>query len=327
MAQNASPTKNATFGRISVVTPIYNESGNIRELHRQLSAVLRKLSPEYEIIAVNDGSRDDSATHLDAVAKNDVRFKVIHFRANRGQTAALLAGLDHASGDIIVTMDSDLENDPADIPRLIDELHNGADVVSGWRKERWQGSMFSRKLPSMMANKLISFITGVKLNDYGCILKAYRRHVITGIPLYGEMHRFIPAYAAWKGARVSEIVVNHRPRTYGRSNYGFGRMPRVLLDLVLIKFLDRYMDKPIHFFGGIGFVSLTLGVVAGLVAIYLKIVHLRDFVATPLPVFSALLIIVGVQMIAMGIIAEILMRTYYGSQNKKPYDIREKINL
>ncbi len=313
--------------KISVVTPIYNEAGNIQRLYSELTSVLVKITSEYEIIAVNDGSRDASMIELLSLAKKDQRFKVLNFRANRGQTTALLAGLDHATGEIIITIDSDLENNPADIPLLLAKINEGYDVVSGWRKDRWQGNWLVRKLPSISANKLISFITRVKLHDYGCILKAYRREVIAGVPLYGEMHRFIPAYASWKGAKVTEVIVGHRPRTYGKSNYGFSRTFKVLLDLVVIKFLDKYMDKPIHFFGGFGFISLFFGLLAGLGAIALKIFHARDFVATPLPTFSALLIIVGVQLIAMGIIAEILMRTYYGSQDKKPYDIKDKINL
>lgn len=313
--------------KISLVTPVYNETGNIDRLHTELTEVLSSITTNYEIIAVNDGSKDDSYERLRKIAVNDPHLKVIDFRANEGQTAALSAGLDHAVGEIIVTIDSDLENDPADIPRLLEKLDEGFDVVSGWRKNRWQGKWLTRKLPSVSANWLISLITKVKLHDYGCILKAYRRDVISGVSLYGEMHRFIPAYASWQGARVTEVVVNHRPRTYGKSNYGFSRTFKVLLDLVVIKFLDKYMDKPIHFFGGFGFISFALGLLAGLTSIIMKMAHYRDFVATPLPIFSALLLIVGVQLIAMGIIAEILMRTYYGSQNKKPYDIKQKHNF
>ena len=313
--------------RISVVTPIYNEVGNIQRLYSELTVVLSKITPEYEIICVNDGSKDKSLMELISLAKKDKKLKVIDFRVNRGQTTALLAGLDHATGEIIVTIDSDLENNPADIPLLLAKINEGFDVVSGWRKNRWQGKWLTRKLPSIVANWLISIITGVKLHDYGCILKAYHHQVISGVSLYGEMHRFIPAYASWKGAKVTEVIVDHRPRIYGKSNYGFSRTFKVLLDLVVIKFLDRYMDKPMHFFGGFGFISFALGILTGIAAIVLKITHIRDLVATPLPVFSALLLIVGVQLIAMGIIAEILMRTYYGSQDKKPYDIKEKINF
>jgi dolichol-phosphate mannosyltransferase len=203
-------------------------------------------------------------------------------------------------------------------------------VVSGWRKDRWNGGFVTRmkrRLPSACANWLISKITKVKLHDYGCIMKVYKADVLKGVALYGEMHRFIPAYAYWQGARVTEIPVNYQPRKFGVSNYGIGRTFRVLLDLVVIKFLSKYMNRPIHFFGGIGFISLTAGIVSGLLALILKIAHIRDFVQTPLPIFSALFIIVGVQLIAMGIIAEMVMRTYYESQGKKPYSISEVINL
>ncbi len=313
--------------KLSVVTPIYNEKGNLERLYKELMDVLGVTGKEYEIIAVNDGSRDGSRETLKELAKKDRRFKVIHFNANHGQTAALLAGIDNASGEIIVMIDSDLENNPEDIPRLLQKIDEGYDVVSGWRKERWGDKKFRRKLPSILANKLISKITGVPLHDYGCILKAYKRDVIVGIRLYGEMHRFIPAYASWRGARVTELPVDHRPRTYGKTNYGISRTFRVLLDLLVIKFLDKYMNRPMHFFGGLGFVSLALGFVAGGMAIIFKLIHYRNFVETPLPTFSALFIIVGVQLIVMGILAEILMRTYYESQDKKPYFIKERINF
>jgi len=311
---------------LSIVLPVYNEEKNIDPLFEELEAVLSKLNKEFEVIAVNDGSRDDSLKRLKAHSKK-AHIKIINFSANAGQTAALMAGIDHAKGDIIITMDSDLENDPKDIPRLLKKMDEGYDVVSGWRRNRWKGKFFRRKLPSISANWLISIITGVKLHDYGCILKAYKRDTIEGVRLYGEMHRFVPAYASWHGAKVTEIEVNHRPRIHGKSNYGLGRIYRVLLDLLVFKFLHKYMDKPIHFFGGIGFVSFALGTLAGLSAVALKIFQLRDFVATPLPVFSALMLIVGVQLIVMGILAEMVMRVYYEGQSKKPYTIKEKVNL
>jgi dolichol-phosphate mannosyltransferase len=313
--------------KLSVVTPVYNEKGNLERLHKELTEVLRVTGKDYEIIAVNDGSRDGSLEVLRTLAQKDPHFKVINFIANHGQTAALLAGIDHASGDIIIMIDSDLENDPKDIPRLLEKIDEGYDVVSGWRKERWGDKKFRRKLPSVLANKLISQITRVPLHDYGCILKAYKRDVIVGVRLYGEMHRFIPAYASWRGAKVTEIPVDHRPRTYGKTNYGISRTFRVLLDLLVLKFLTKYMNRPIHFFGGLGFVSLALGCVAAGAAIIMKIIGYRTFVGTPLPIFSALFIIVGVQLVVMGILAEILMRTYYESQDKKPYTIKEKINF
>jgi hypothetical protein len=219
-----------------------------------------------------------------------------------------------------------LENDPNDIPRLIDKLNEGYDVVSGWRKKRWKGHLFTRKIPSVCANWFISKITGLHLHDYGCILKVYKKEVIEGISLYGEMHRFIPAYAVWRGAKVAEITVNQRARIHGKSNYGLGRTFKVVLDLVVIKFLDKYMNRPMHFFGGIGFISFGVGVFSGISAVILRFFGLH-LVQTPLPIFSALFIIVGIQLIVMGIIAEMLMRTYYESQGKKSYLIKETINL
>lgn len=313
--------------KISVVTPIYNEAKNIPILIGEINEVLSGMGNDYEIVCVNDGSKDDSFSVLTTLAKNDSHIKVINFRNNFGQTAALSAGIDNATGDLIVPIDSDLENDPKDIAKLVSKISEGYDVVSGWRENRWKGKFLTRKLPSVCANWLISKITGLPLHDYGCILKVYKREVIEYTNLYGEMHRFIPAYAFWRGAKVAEVKVNQRQRIHGKSNYGFARTFKVVLDLVVIKFLDKYMNKPMHFFGGIGFISLILGLLAGFVAVFLKIVHSRDFVETPLPTFSALLVIVGVQLVVMGIIAEILMRTYYESQNKKPYIIKDKINL
>lgn len=313
--------------KISVVTPIYNERGNLEELVQRLQDVFSTLQKPYEIIAVDDGSKDGSFELLEKLAKKDVHLKVISFQTNKGQTAALSAGIERATGDIIVTMDSDLENDPADIPQLLLKLDEGFDVVSGWRRTRWQGKFLTRKLPSILANKLISRITRLPLHDFGCILKAYRREVIEDVKLYGEMHRFIPAHASWHGARVTEIPVSFSPRRYGVSKYGFSRTFRVLLDLVLLRFLDRYFTKPMHFFGGIGSISLLLGTLTATLAVVLKIIDVRDFVETPLPIFSALLLIVGIQLIVMGILAEMQMRTYFESQGKRPYRVMREINF
>lgn len=313
--------------KITIVTPIKNEARNIPILFDEIKTVMKEMAVDYEIIAVNDGSTDGTSTILANLAKDDFHIKVINFRVNFGQTAALSAGIDNSTGDFIVPIDSDLENDPKDIPKLVAKINEGFDVVSGWRQNRWKGKYFTRKLPSVCANWLISKITGLPLHDYGCILKVYKKDVIEYTNFYGEMHRFIPAYAFWRGAKVAEVKVNQRSRIHGKSNYGFGRTFKVILDLVVIKFLDKYMNKPMHFFGGIGFISLVLGLFAGLLSVLLKVVHSRDFVQTPLPTFSALLIIVGVQLVAMGIIAEILMRTYYESQGKKSYIIKSKINL
>jgi glycosyltransferase involved in cell wall biosynthesis len=288
--------------------------------------VLRLQKYEYEILAINDASSDGSLDLLRRIAAQDNHLKVISFRFNTGQTAAMSAGIKHATGDVIIPMDADLQNDPHDIPKFIDKLAQGFDVVSGWRRQR-KDALVMRKIPSVIANMAIRTITGVHIHDYGCSMKAYRRDVIQGVQLYGEMHRFIPAYTAWHGGKVTEIEVNHRPRIHGVTKYGISRTFKVILDLIVVKFLSKYMNRPMHFFGGIGFILLFLGVLAGCGAIALKIAGLRDFVATPLPVFSALLIIVGVQLAAMGVIAEMVMRVYYESRNTTPYMIAEKINL
>lgn len=312
--------------KLSIILPIYNEAQSIPELLRELTEVLSGLPHEYEIIAVNDGSKDSSIKKLKKFAKKDSHIKVIDFQVNTGQTAALSAGIDYATGDILIPMDSDLENDPYDIATLLEKIDEGFDVVSGWRKDRWKGSFITRKVPSVTANALISFITGVHLHDYGCTLKVYRKEVLHGVKLYGEMHRFIPAYASWRGAKVTEVVVNHRPRKYGKSNYGIGRSFRVLLDLLLIRFLFQFMNRPIHFFGTVGFFALGLGGFSGVGALYLKYIAGISFISTPLPVLTALFVIVGVQFIGMGILAEMLMRIYYESQKKTPYSIREVID-
>lgn len=253
--------------------------------------------------------------------------KVIDFRRNYGQTAAINAGIRAATGEILVLMDSDLENDPADIPGLIAELDKGYDVVSGWRRDRWKGQFLTRKLPSLLANKLIGTVSGVPLHDYGCTLKAYRRDVIKDVVLYGQMHRFIPVFCSWQGGRVGEMVVRHEPRRFGKSNYGLFRVYKVVLDLLLIKFLDKHMAKPIHFFGGAGFLCYLVSLLSASLAVYFKVTGQKDFVETPLPVITAMFFIVGTLMILLGILAEILMRTYFESQGKTPYTIRRTVNL
>ncbi len=314
--------------KISVVTPIHNEAGSIPLLHEELTKSLGACAGGYEVIAVDDGSTDTSWTALRVIALHDTKWKVIRLRTNQGQTAALMAGIHNAKGDIIVTIDSDLENDPVDILKLVSALESGdCDIVSGWRTDRWKEHGLSRRLPSRIANWLISRITGLTLHDHGCTLKAYKREVFDGVELYGDMHRFVAAYLSWRGARVMEVPVTHRSRRFGVSHYGISRTFRVLLDLVVMKFLNTYMNHPMRFFGGIGFISFLLGFLAFILAVILKLLHFADFVQTPLPTFSALLLIVGVQMIVMGILAEMLMRTYYESQGKKPYVIAEKINL
>lgn len=307
---------------VSIVLPIYNEEASLPALFERLGAVLPTLGYPYEVIMVDDGSRDHSFKKIKELSSKDRPVVAIQFKRNFGQTAALAAGIEHARGDIIVTLDSDLENDPADIPLLLKKLEEGFDVVSGWRQNRWQGSFFTRKLPSVTANWLISYVSRVPLHDYGCTLKAYRADLIKGVNLYGEMHRFIAAYAAWQGGRVAEIPVSYKPREHGKSNYGIGRTFRVLLDLVVMKFMHKYFNRPMHFFGGLGFFSFFIGGVAGMILVIERIFNLPNPVES-LPILAALFILVGVQLMVFGVLSEILVRTYYESQHKRPYSIKE----
>jgi len=310
---------------LSVIVPIYNESKSIPILFEALEGAIGRY--DYEIIAVNDGSKDDSLGQLRVVCQRNYRVKAINFKRNFGQTAAINAGIQHASGEVLVLIDSDLENDPNDIPNLVAKLDEGYDVVSGWRQNRWKGEFLTRKLPSMTANKLISSISGVSLHDYGCTLKAYRADVIKDVVLYGQMHRFIPVYCAWQGGRVTEMPVNYQPRRFGKSNYGIFRTYKVVLDLVLIKFLEKYMQRPIHFFGGAGILAFIVAFLATLLAAYFKLTGQKDLVETPLPTIASMFFMVGIQMVLMGVMAEILMRTYYESQNKTTYTVKELINF
>lgn len=281
------------------------------------------------MIFINDGSRDTTAEVLQTLAAQNRKVKVIHFIKNYGQTAAIAAGIEHATGDVIVLIDADLENHPEDIPALLAKLEEGYDVVSGWRQDRWSERALTRRLPSQLANSLISAIANLKLNDYGCTLKVYRADILKDLRLYGDMHRFIPAYAAWRGASVAELPVAYTPRKYGKSNYGLGRTFSVLLDLVVLKFLTKYFYKPMQFFGAAGLISIFIGLVAGGFAVYFKLstVYHKDLIQTPLPVLMALFIIVGVIFILMGLLAEILVRTYHESQNKPTHVIKEKVNF
>jgi glycosyltransferase involved in cell wall biosynthesis len=303
---------------LSVVIPLYNEQENVSELYRNLCDVLE---PDAEIVFVDDGSTDGTFQSLTKLAAGDSRVRIVRFRRNFGQTAALSAGIDHSRGDIIVPMDGDLQNDPADIPRLLEKLAEGYDVVSGWRierKDRWL-----RRIPSRLANRVISIVSGVRLHDYGCSLKAYRRAVLADVRLYGEMHRFVPIYATWQGARVAEIPVEHHPRRAGHSSYGLDRTLKVILDLIVVKFLESYATKPIYVFGGFGLLSLFAGFVVGAVTLYLKITGIRDLVSTPLPLLTVLLILIGILSILLGLVAELTVRTYYESQDKKTYVVWE----
>jgi dolichol-phosphate mannosyltransferase len=311
---------------ISVFLPVYNEEPNLTPLHAKLDEALRALGRTAEIIYVDDGSTDGSLEVLRGLAHVDSRVRVIALRRNYGQTAAMAAGIDNARGRVLIPMDADLQNDPADIIRLLEKLDQGYDVVSGWRKNR-QDTLITRKVPSMIANRLISWIGGVPLHDYGCSLKAYRRESLEDVRLYGEMHRFIPIYASWAGARVTEIPVDHHPRTMGQSKYGLSRTLKVVFDLMTIKFMASYGTKPIYVFGTFGMSAFAISILAGLYAVFLKIFHRADFVQTPLPILAIVMFAVGVQFLLMGLLAEMLVRTYHESQAKRIYAVREKIGV
>jgi len=311
---------------LSVVIPLYNEERNVRPLFDHLIPALEALPNPFEVIVVDDGSTDLTAAALREVAVLDDRIRVISFRRNYGQTAAMMAAIDHAEGQVIVPMDGDLQNDPADIARLLEKLDEGYDVVSGWRQDR-QDHRVRRNFTSRVANALISRISGVHLHDYGCSLKAYRRDVLKDVRLYGEMHRFVPIYATWSGARVAEIPVRHHARQHGESKYGLSRIFKVLLDLIVVEFLARYASKPIYVFGGFGLLCLLLSVLTGSYAVYIKLFEGRSFIVTPLPLLSAMGFITGVMSILMGLLAELIMRTYYESQRKAPYLIRDTVNF
>jgi dolichol-phosphate mannosyltransferase len=311
---------------ISVFLPVYNEEPNLRPLHAKMDEALGKLGRTAEIIYVDDDSTDGSLEVLRELAQRDARVRVVALRRNYGQTAAMAAGIDAAKGLVLIPMDADLQNDPADIIRLLNKLDEGYDVVSGWRKNR-QDKLITRKLPSMLANRLISWIGGVPLHDYGCSLKAYRRESLEDVRLYGEMHRFIPIYASWAGARVTEIPVEHHPRTMGKSKYGLSRTLKVVFDLMTIKFMASYQTKPIYVFGTVGMLCFTISVLAGLYALFLKLIHKADFVQTPLPILAIVMFAVGVQFLLMGLLAEMLVRTYHESQAKRIYAVRETIGI
>ncbi len=312
--------------KLSIILPVYNEQDNLLELYNQIKSVLDTHAVDYEIIAVNDGSLDNSLAVLKEIASVDPSFRVINFKKNHGQTAAIAAGIDFSQGEIIIPIDADLQNDPADIPKFLEKIDEGFDVVSGWRKDR-QDKLFSRKIPSWTANYIISVITGVKLHDYGCTMKAYRSVIIKGIRLYGEMHRFMPAYSYWHGAKIAEIIVNHRPRKFGQTKYGISRTFRVVLDLLTVKFLTNYLTKPMHFFGWVGFWALLFGFAAGISALYLRFFKGISFILTPLPLLTTLFALLGIQFILMGLLAEILIRIYHESLNRPPYLIKNKINF
>jgi glycosyltransferase involved in cell wall biosynthesis len=311
--------------KLSVVIPLYNEEESIPDLRSGLLGALESFDIPFEIIIVDDGSRDRSFALLRAWAEEDPRLTVIRLRRNFGQTAAFSAGFDQARGEVVVTMDADLQNDPRDIPLLLAKIDEGYDIVSGWRKDR-QDRFWDRRLPSMIANRLISNVTDVRLHDYGCSLKAYRRDLLQHVRLYGELHRFIPALASQVGGTVTEVPVNHHARQFGRSKYGISRAIRVALDLITVWFLGGYATRPIHVFGTIGLVSASFGLLAGIYLTFLKLALGQDIGGRPLLLLAVLLVVIGVQLITMGLLGEMIIRTYHESQQKPIYFVREIIS-
>jgi glycosyltransferase involved in cell wall biosynthesis len=311
---------------ISIVIPVFNEEKSISSLYSEIKKVLDGYGKRYEVIFVDDGSWDRSFEILKELANMDEKVKTIQFRRNFGQTAALAAGFNVAMGKIIIPMDGDLQNDPRDIPKLISKIDDGWDVVSGWRRRR-RDPLFKRRLPSFFANMLISWITGIRLHDYGCTLKAYRAEVLKGIKLYGEMHRFLPALVSWQGARVTEVEVQHHPRRYGDSKYGLSRIFKVILDLITVKFILSYSTKPSYLFGGIGLFLFFGGMISGGVVIFQKIFLSKSMIESPLLHLTVMLITLAVLFVLNGLLAELSIRTYHESQNKPTYLIRQTLNI
>jgi len=308
---------------LSVVVPIYNERESIGKLYEKLEKILPGLNLKYEVLLIDDGSMDDTYSQLLKIHRKNKLFKIIRFRKNFGQTAAMNAGFDYANGKVIITLDADLQNDPRDIPVLLRKLNEGYDIVSGWRKNRKDKAI--RRFPSTVANKIISKLTGVHLHDYGCTLKAYRKEVIDNINLYGEMHRYIPAIASWMGVRVAEVPVIHHGRKYGKSKYGISRTMKVILDIITVKFLLSYSQSPIQVFGLLGLFSAAAGVFITAYLIVMRIFFNQSLSDRPLFILSIFMVFIGVQLITMGLLAEVLMRVYHEVQNKSIYVIRDII--
>jgi glycosyltransferase involved in cell wall biosynthesis len=311
--------------QLSIVTPIYNEEESIDALLAEIHAALDPTGIDYEILCIDDGSTDRSCAVLAEHAKRDPRLVVAEFRRNFGQTAAMQAGLQAARGDVVVTLDADLQNDPKDIPRMLAKLDEGYDLVAGWRADR-KDRFVDRRLPSIIANWLISSTTTVRLHDYGCTLKAMRREVATELRLYGEMHRFIPVMASLVGARIAELPVNHRARQFGKSKYGIGRTLRVVLDLVTVLFLRSYLVRPMQVFGLAGVVAFVMGAGAAAYLTYGKLVHGQELSNRPLLLLAVMLILVGIQLLSLGLVADVLGRTYHEAQGRPPYHIRRWLN-
>lgn len=310
---------------ISVVVPVLNEEGNLSTLYRELTDVLESYGRAYEMLFVDDGSTDASFAILSSLHSGDPRVRVIRFRRNFGQTAALAAGFDHARGSIVVTLDGDRQNDPSDIPAMVERLEQGFDMVCGWRKQR-QDPFLSRRVPSQIANRLISFTTGVHLHDYGCTLKVMRSEVAKNIQLYGEMHRFIPAVASWMGVDIDEVVVSHRPRQEGQSKYGITRTLRVLLDLLTVKFLLNYSSRPLQIFGSVGFLLGGTGFVLGCYLTWVKYALGQPISGRPLLLLAILLMFSGLQLVSLGLLGELLARLYHETRSRPPYAIREMLS-
>lgn len=309
---------------LSLVIPVFNESENLLRLHKEITDSCTALGKSFEIIVVDDGSWDDSFIILKKIQRQDSKVKIIRLRKNFGQTAALSAGFDHSRGDVIITLDADLQNDPNDFGSLLQKINEGYDIVSGWRVKR-KDKFLSRRLPSTIANWLISRITRIKLHDYGCTLKAFRKDVIKNIKLYGELHRFIPAIASHMGVTITEVKVNHRPRQHGKSKYSLFRFIKVILDLLTVKFLLSYSTRPLQIFGLIGLVSGTAGGLIGLYLTYVRIILKQGISGRPLLLLSILLVVIGIQFITIGLLAEILVRAYHETLDKRIYFIQEII--
>lgn len=310
---------------LSVIIPVFNEEKNLEPLYEEISRVLDSLGQAFEIIFIDDGSRDGSFPVLKRIQEKDKAVKIIRLRRNFGQTAALSAGFDYARGRVMVTMDADLQNDPKDIPALLAKINEGYDLVSGWRQKR-HDKFFTRRLPSIVANRLISFLTGVKLHDYGCTLKAFRKEIIKSIRLYGELHRFIPAIASTLGVSIAEVKVNHRPRQFGRSKYTIFRLPRVILDMLTVKFLLSYSTRPLQVFGLLGLISGLSGFVIALWLSYQRLILKVSSANRPILLLAVLLMVIGIQFVTLGLLAEIMVRTYHESTGKPIYHICEIID-
>jgi glycosyltransferase involved in cell wall biosynthesis len=309
---------------ISVIVPVFNEEKNISPLVNELTDSLSRTEKTYELIFVNDGSTDKTLSELERTKASRPDLKIIDLNKNFGQTAAIMAGFDNAKGEIVVTIDGDLQNDPGDIPMLLEKLGSGFDLVSGWRRKR-KDHVLSRIVPSKMANWLIAKALKLPLHDFGCTLKAYKKSVVKNMRLYGEMHRFIPAIAGWEGATITEVPVNHRPRKHGKTKYGLNRTIRVFLDLLLMSFLSEYSTKPIRFFGGLGVMTGLLGFFSFLLVVYMKIFNNMNMTGNPLLILCVLFLLVSTQLFSLGFIGELNIRTYYESQDKKTYHIRKII--